>query len=170
MNFENLYQQLEQNAERIKFLIKGVTEEQARWKPTPEDWSVLEVINHLYDEEQFDFRVRLKILINQTGEDWPPINPAGWVTEKKYNERDLQESLNNYLNERKKSLAWLTSQKTANWQASATAPWGGQLHAGDMLTAWTAHDLHHMRQLVELHYAWVNRQGEPYSPAYAGDW
>ena len=39
-----------------------------------------------------------------------------------------------------------------------------------MLAAWVAHDLLHLRQLVELHYAWTAQQLQPYSVAYAGDW
>jgi hypothetical protein len=36
-------------------MLRGVTEAQARWKPAPEEWSILEVINYLCDEEREDF-------------------------------------------------------------------------------------------------------------------
>ena len=44
------------------------------------------------------------------------------------------------------------------------------LTAGDLLVAWTAHDVLHLRQLTELRYALIARAGKPFSPAYAGDW
>ena len=47
---------LENSAKKIKSLLEGVSEEQVKWKPQPEKWSILEVINHLYDEERDDFR------------------------------------------------------------------------------------------------------------------
>ena len=59
MHFLAIAQQLTQQAQTIRALVTGVSAEQARWKPTPEDWSLLEVINHLYDEEREDFRQRV---------------------------------------------------------------------------------------------------------------
>ncbi len=170
MNVNLLTQQLKDDARRIEALVSGVGEEQARWKPTPEGWSVLEVVNHLYDEEMLDFRVRLGILLSGSGEDWPRIDPTGWVVEKKYNQRDLAQSLANFLAEREKSLHWLGGLENPDWHARAMAPWGQPMRAGDMFAAWVAHDLHHIRQLAELHYAWVNRQADPYKTLYAGDW
>ena len=46
----------------------------------------------------------------------------------------------------------------------------GRLSAGDMLTSWAAHDLLHLRQLVELRFAYLARQARPYSLDYAGEW
>ena len=60
---------LARNAETIHRMVNGVSDEQARWKPTPEDWSILEVINHLYDEEREDFRTRIDYTLHRPGED-----------------------------------------------------------------------------------------------------
>ncbi len=49
--------QLIDNAERISALVRGITIQDARWQPEPGTWSILEVVNHLYDEEREDFRV-----------------------------------------------------------------------------------------------------------------
>ena len=44
------------------------------------------------------------------------------------------------------------------------------MRAGDMLAAWLAHDLLHIRQLIQLQRAWDERQLAPYSLEYAGEW
>jgi hypothetical protein len=44
------------------------------------------------------------------------------------------------------------------------------MRAGDMLAAWVAHDLLHMRQLVELHRTYTVTQLAPYDTRYAGEW
>jgi len=49
---------LENSAKKIKSLLEGVSEEQVKWKPQPEKWSILEVVNHLYDEERDDLQAR----------------------------------------------------------------------------------------------------------------
>ena len=47
IDFEQLKQLMAENAARIRLLAQGVSEQQARWNPVPESWSVLELINHL---------------------------------------------------------------------------------------------------------------------------
>ncbi len=56
MDLDHLTTQLARQAEAIHALVQDVSDDQARWKPSPDDWSILEVIHHLYDEEIEDFR------------------------------------------------------------------------------------------------------------------
>ena len=151
-------------------LTNELSEDQARWKPDPDSWSVLEVINHLYDEEMYDFRVRLDIVLRLPGQPWPPIDPQGWVEERKYNEKDLTESVSNFVSERRKSLEWLESLGNVNWDTEYDAPWGSTIRAGDMFAAWVGHDLLHTRQLVELRWLNLNQVLSPYDMRYAGEW
>jgi len=169
MDFEALYQDLAQGAEIIKALVRGVTQAEARVRPTPESWSILEVIGHLVDEERDDFRLRINYMLNRPGETWPPIHPGAWVTERKYNERDLEGALNEFLAERAQSLAFLKGLESANWDTSMTTVYG-ERKAGDLLGSWVAHDLLHMRQLVELRWARLQTFTTPYDIEYAGDW
>ncbi len=165
--------QLAAQADSIRQLCAGVGMEQARWRPDADAWSLLEVINHLADEERADFRTRLDYLLHRPGEPWPPIDPGAWVHERGYNQRDLAESLERFSALRADSLDWLRSLRALrapDLDRSEPSPRGGRFHAGDMLAAWVAHDLLHLRQLVELHYAWTAQQLQPYSVAYAGDW
>lgn len=169
MDAKFLIRQLFDDAVRIEALVRGVTPEEAHWKPDADSWSILETINHLYDEEKEDFRVRLDIILHHPDKEWPPIDPMGWVTKRKYNERDLAESLANFLAERKASLAWLETLATVDWDTSYEA-FFGPIRAGDMFAAWVTHDHLHMRQLVELHRALTVEKAAPYSLRYAGDW
>jgi hypothetical protein len=161
---------LQNNASAIPALVQGVPEEQARWRPDAHAWSMLEVINHLYDEEREDFRTRFRLLLTQPDQPWPPIDPQGWVTSRDYNTRSWPLSIANWINERHVSLAWLRSLQNPQWDNSAQAPWGGLMHAGDILAAWLAHDCLHLRQLVELHYVYTAQQAQPYIVDYAGEW
>ena len=58
-----LRRQLAINRDRVASLARGISEEQARWKPDEESWSILEVVCHLADEEEFDFPARLRIIL-----------------------------------------------------------------------------------------------------------
>jgi hypothetical protein len=169
MNLNDCISRLASNAQGIRSLVDGVTAQQAGWKPDANSWSVLEVVNHLLDEEKQDFRVRLEYTLFRPGDPWPAIDPQGWVTERAYNQRDLEESLANFLHAREDSLAWLRTLREPNWDAAYQTSLG-PLTAGDLLAAWVAHDLLHMRQLVELHWAYVQLELAPYHTFYAGDW
>ncbi len=169
MNLPEVMDFMEMNSRRVAAAVKGLPLETARWKPDAENWSILEVMGHLYDEEREDFRVRLDIILHRPGQPWPPIDPTGWVIERRYNERDLEATLQGFLDERQTSLRWLHSLKAPNWEAAEQAPWG-TVKAGDMLAAWAAHDLLHLRQLNELHRAWLLTRVIPYRTQYAGDW
>lgn len=169
MDMDRLLSQMAQDAERVRALVQGVSDQQARWKPDPGSWSILEVVNHLLDEEREDFRVRLDYTLHRPGEPAPPIDPGGWVTKRGYNQRDPDASLAEYLREREASIAWLRGLSAPDWDATYDAPWG-PIRAGDIFVSWVAHDLLHMRQLVELHWAYTTAGLEPYSPDYAGEW
>ena len=49
MDFAYLKRQLAINRDRVAALARGVPEDQARWKPNEESWSILEVVSHLAD-------------------------------------------------------------------------------------------------------------------------
>jgi hypothetical protein len=169
MNAEQFFQELERGAEVLKLLAGGVTQEQARQRLLPDEWTLLEVVAHLLDEEVEDFRPRLETILFQPEKRWTPIDPSGWVLQRRYNERDLQQTLPAFLEERRKSLNWLRGLESLDWETTYTAPFG-LIRAGDMLAAWAAHDQLHMRQLVELRRALLARQAEPFELGYAGDW
>jgi len=164
--------QLNTNWLSICQILESMDMEQARWRPAPEAWSALEVLNHLADEERDDFRARLRHLHTGSTEPWPTIDPAGWVFSRAYNARELGLSLDRFIGEREESLAWLGKATAAgiNWDRCYTYPPLSGLRAGDLLAAWAAHDLLHLRQLVELKWAYSQAQARDYSAAYAGDW
>ncbi len=169
MNVQDAVFQLRTQGQAISALASGLSREDARWKPTPQSWSLLEVLNHLVDEEIYDFRAHLNHILHTPDQPWPKIDPAGWVTQRHYNEQDLDETLIRFAAERAKSLTWLMGLIIPNWDAAAALPWG-TLTAGDMLAAWLAHDLLHLRQLVELRYQITAVNCQPYQVDYAGKW
>ena len=169
MDIDHFSQQMASNAERIKTLVQGVSDSQFRWKPDVSSWSILEVINHLYDEENEDFRVRIEFILHGRDGSWPGIDPEGWVKERRYNERDSKKSLQGFLTSRQESLAWLKRLDSPDWAASYDASFG-RITAGDIFASWVMHDLFHMKQIVELHREYTIIEVKPYSVDYAGAW
>jgi len=162
--------QLAASAQAITALVLAASPEQARWRPNPEAWTILEVINHLYDEEREDFRQRVDYCLQRPTETWPPIDPQGWILSRGYNLRDPAQSLAAFQTERQASLDWLRSLTNPNWQSAHEHPRAGRMTAGDMLGAWVVHDHLHIRQLNELHWQYLATQTASLSTDYAGGW
>src|SRR5687767_6516581 len=169
MQFEALYQELENSTEMIRALLSGVTQAEARIKPNAESWSILEVVCHLYDEECEDFREHLDFILHRQNEEWHRIDPQGWVIERKYNEQNFVEMQEKFFAERARSLEWLRRISESNWEIRHTSQYGS-MKAGDMLASWVAHDNLHIRQLVELRRLGIESIAQPYEIEYAGEW
>ena len=169
MNLKYFIERFSRNREVFAGLLADVTLEQARWRAAPDKWSMLEVINHLYDEEREDFRQRIQLVLADPTPPWPPIDPRNWVISRAYNERELDPSLTNFLSERETSLSWLRELSQPNWQTSNTGP-NGTLTAGDLLASWLAHDFLHIRQLARLHWQYAGVIADPYRTEYGGPW
>ena len=170
MDLSTFTEKMKHNALTIRGLAEGLSAEQARWKADADTWSLLEVIHHLYDEEREDFRVRLEIILFEPDKPWPEIDPQGWVTARKYNEKDLAQILDGFMQARNQSIEWLHRLAPLDWAKTCSAPWGGEITAGDMFAAWVAHDLLHIRQLVEILWGLTTRQLKPHEVNYAGTW
>ena len=169
MEFNALYQELQNSTKMIRVLLSGVTPEAARLKPNAESWSILEVVCHLYDEEREDFREHLDFILHRQQEAWHVIDSDSWVAERKYNEQNFAEMQEKFFVEREKSFAWLSGLLNPDWEKTFTTKYR-TISAGEMFACWGAHDNLHIRQLVELRRMRLENITKPYNLEYAGDW
>jgi hypothetical protein len=169
-NAQELVAGLERGAAAIRGLVAGTGDEAARWRPPGGGWSILEVMGHLRDEEVEDFRRRLDLTLHDPAKDWPPIDPKAWAVERRYQERSLGAELEGFLAERARSLEWLRGLRNPDWSRAHVHPRMGSMAAGDLLAAWVAHDLLHVRQIARLRYERVRALATPFRVDYAGTW
>lgn len=170
MRLERLTASLERSALLLDAVVSGLSGDDARWRPEPRVWSALDIACHLLDEETRDFRPRLESTLRDPDAAWTPIDPEGWVIQHGYATRDLAQVWRSFREERRASLAWLRGLGALDWTVSHDRGAQGPLSAGDLLAAWTAHDLLHLRQLTRLLYLRVCEDAQPHTPDYAGPW
>ncbi len=164
----DLIARLARGAGPLRALVEGMGDEEARWRPPSGGWSILEVLCHLKDEETDDFRQRLRLTLEDPAKEWPPMDPEGWVAERRYQERSLKPELAGFLAERRKSLDWLCGLKSPDWSRAHVHPRLGSMAAGDLLASWVAHDLLHVRQIARIQYEHARALAAPFKPDYAG--
>lgn len=170
MNPSEIAERLDTNSAVCQGLLARVPAPQARWKPSPDKWSLLEVINHLADEERDDFRRRLDLILHRPGELWPSIDPVTWARERSYNARELEASLRDFVQERERSVSWLRALESFDPALVHMHPVLGPITAGTLLHSWLAHHLIHIRQMTRLHYEYLASVVGAETLEYAGPW
>lgn len=169
MDHQYIIDQLEANIAIFQGMF-NVPDVLIQWKPSAEKWSMIEIVNHLYDEDREDFRYRLRSTLENPEKEWFKIEPEKWITERNYAARDYQESVNNFIDERKESIVWLRGLEQPEWKQCYVHPKAGPLTAEFMLTNWLAHDYHHIRQINALKYEYLKENTTPTPLDYAGEW
>jgi DinB superfamily len=169
MDHSFVVQQLSLNQNTFKDLLSGISKDFYMWKPKPDKWCLLEIVCHLYDEEQFDFKARTQHILENVQTDPSAIDPAGWVKTKKYLEQNYEDMLKKFLEERKKSVDWLNSLKEPDWKNQYIHPKFGPMSAEFFLSNWLAHDYLHFRQITALKYNYL-KEVSGTNLMYAGDW
>lgn len=160
---------LNSNIKLFKNLLADISPDEIIFKPSEDKWSLLEIVCHLNDEEKDDFKPRLEKILRQDSE-WKSIDPQGWVISRKYAEKDFTKTLDNFFEERKKSVEWLNSLKIKDWNVKVVHPKLGEFTAFQMLANWLAHDYLHMRQIIKLKYQILGSDLNENELRYAGDW
>jgi hypothetical protein len=153
----------------LRAVTAALPTEEARRRPAEGKWSVLEVLGHLIDEETHDFRVRTRSTLEDPERPWPAFDPEGTVAARNWNDgHDARELVERFADERSASVAWLHSLRSPDWKRARKHPRIGNVHAGDLLGAWVAHDVRHLQQIARNLYGCVEALSAPYSVAYAG--
>jgi len=162
-------EEFESNQNIFKNIFNACSDKEVLWREHDGKWNLLEVVCHLYDEERDDFRTRLKSVFDDPDKLFPPIDPVGWVTERKYSEKDFSRMLEKFLFERKESISWLRSLKNPSLENAFMHPKLGPMSGRFILSNWLAHDYLHIRQILRIKYNYLQyTSGQDLS--YAGEW
>lgn len=154
----------------LKVLLAPISAADAKWKPAGGAWSILEIVNHLADEDRDDFRARLQSVMRDAAAPWPKTDPESWAIDRRYNERELGESLERFAHERELSLRWLAELDAPDWSTAYMHPTRGPVYAGELLVSWPAHDALHIRQIAKRLFELAARDGGKFGTDYAGEW
>lgn len=169
MEHQIIIKKLKDNLNTYISLLSDTSEDEYLFRPAEGKWCLLEIVCHLYDEEQSDFRARVKHALENTEGDPPKIDPQGWVKSKNYIERDYFETLEKFLDERRKSVEWLNSPEDPQWKNEYIHPNFGGMSAEFFLSNWLAHDYLHFRQIIYIKYNYLKQKGGQ-DLIYAGEW
>lgn len=171
MNLDLYIERLSSNAKAFQYFCEILTDEQSIWRQSPEKWSIQQIIYHLWRTEEKDFRPRLEKTLRDPNEDWTLLLVEEMRLEQiDGGENKLNVYLQNFLAEREKSIVWLKTIESPNWENQHRHNEKIILAAGDLITSWLVHDYLHLKQLLRVQYDFVNSISEPFKTDYAGKW
>jgi len=173
LDLEAVLGRLEGNAVVLAAWFRGQPAGQLAARSRPDRWSDLEILQHLVYEEREDFRKRIEWTLFHPGEDWPPIDPAGWIDERRYPDETPEVTLAAFLTERARSVAWLrelADDGRLDLAAASVHPLAGTMSVRELVACWLAHDQLHLRQLVRNGFEAIEAWTEVPETPYAGTW
>jgi len=138
-----------------------------RERPAPAEWSPLEIVCHLRDEEAEDFGARLRVVV-EGGTRFAAIDPERWVEERAYRDADPRVALAALAERRAANLAVLDGVPPERLRHAVTHVRLGTLSGLDLLAAWVTHDRLHLAQLAATLARLGARRWAPLRAEYAG--
>lgn len=167
MNAGSSIMELTNNKMVFERLLGPVSSDEYAWRSSTEKWSLLEIVCHLRDEEREDFRARTRGTLEDPNKPFTPIDPQGWVKDRGYAKEDHDRALHEFLNERQRSVEWLNSLEDPKWDNVYHHEQLGHLSAQLFLENWVAHDMLHIRQIMNTRLAYLKHIAKE-SLEYAG--
>jgi hypothetical protein len=135
---------------RLPMILDGLLSDldDATWRarPAPNEWSPLEIVCHLRDEEQEDFGARVRVIVDG-GTSFVPIDPERWARERNYRADDPRTALTSVKQRRRDNLAFLALMDPARLTHVIDQPRLGKMSGLDLIAAWMTHDRLHIAQL-----------------------
>lgn len=133
----------------VRTLVRGVDADQARWRPAPGEWAIVEVVEHLADAEAITIERMRKVL----EEDRPVIagyDPEVLATEREYIAGDLGAALDRFALVRAEELALVAELGDAQWRRVGLHEEFGEFTLEELLAHMVMHDAVHLQQLAGL--------------------
>jgi hypothetical protein len=148
-------------------LLDGLETALWRERPAAAEWSPLEIVCHLRDEEAEDFGTRVRVVV-AGGERFVPIDPERWAVERRYHDADPAAALAAFAERRATNLEFLATVPLDRLRVTVTQPGTGTLSGLDLLAAWVTHDRLHLTQLAATLARLGARRWAPLRADYAG--
>ena len=139
---------LEATPEILRGLMTELTEEDARWKPAPDRFSVAEVLAHLSHSEGHCYRMRLDRFMAETRPEFEPDDAQMYLD--LYRGADPEDAFDQFEEQRENNLEFLRDLPARAGDRLALHKEYGEITMSQMLNEWALHDLGHVRQIAEL--------------------
>ena len=132
-------------------LLRGLPDGWTRSTEGTDTWSAYDIVGHLLHGEEDNWIARARMILDYgDGRPFEPFNRTAMFT--KYDDYSLDQLLDAFEQARARSLETLETLAVTPEKLALTGkhPALGTVTLGQLLSAWVAHDLNHIGQIVEV--------------------
>ena len=132
----------------LRGLMTEISEEDARWKPADDRFSIAEVLSHLSHGEGHCYRARLDRFLTEEMPEFEPDDAQMHL--ELYKNADPEEDFGHFEDQRETNIELLRGLPAETGERKATHKAAGEITLSQMLHEWALHDIGHIRQIAEL--------------------
>jgi hypothetical protein len=132
----------------LRGLMSGLAEEDLRWKPAEDRFSIAEVLAHLSHSERHCYRMRLDRFLGEERPEFEPDDAQMYLD--LYRNADPKDAFDRFKEQRENNVEYLRELPASAGDREAIHKEYGEITLSQMLHEWALHDLGHIRQIAEL--------------------
>jgi len=132
----------------LRGLMCELSDEDARWKPAPDRFSIAEVLAHLSHSEGHCYRERLDRFMAEERPEFEPDDAQFYLD--LYRDAEPEEAFDHFEDQRITNVELLRTLTDEQGERVAMHLEAGEITLNQMLHEWALHDLGHIRQIAEL--------------------
>lgn len=144
-----LLERLAAGPRALREAVKGLSHEQARHRPAPQSWSVVEIACHLRDVEGLYAERITKIAHAERPELWV-MEPERVAEARRYRDADLDAAVREFARLRHDTVTLLRALPHPAWQRAGRHPERGELTIAAIAEHVAAHEAGHLRRIGEI--------------------
>ncbi|MBD0325259.1 MAG: DinB family protein [Pyrinomonadaceae bacterium] len=157
VELQSLCSFLTETPARVRQLVSGLSERDASWKPSVEEFSAVEHVCHLSDLEREGYGVRIEKLTHETDPFLPDFDGDLAARERDYNSQSLARVLDAFAHQRESNMRVIGRLSADDLQRSGTLETVGPITLETLLHKMREHDEGHLQDLSRLSRQLVER-------------
>jgi hypothetical protein len=132
----------------LRGLMVELSEEDVRWKPAPDRFSVGEVLAHLSHSEGHCYRARVDRFLSEANPEFAGDDAQQYL--ELYRTMNPEDAFDHFEEQRETNIEALRDLPPGAGERTAMHQEVGRITLAQMLNEWALHDLGHIRQIAEL--------------------
>jgi len=134
--------------------LRQFPKEMWHFKPSPDRWSVHEIVVHIADSEANSY-VRCRRFIAEPGKTVMAYDENVWAESLRYRDQSTDEALELFKWLRLRSCNLIKSLPESVWSNTVYHPENGTMTLDDWLGVYERHIPEHIQQMQAIHEAWI---------------
>ena len=160
--FQDITRFLEETPENVRRAAVGLADKDLRWKPSGDEFSVVEQVCHLRDIEREGYTARIGKLLTENQPTLPDLDGSRLARERDYNSQDFETAFDEFARERGSNVRIIRTLTPDQLKLGGVLEGVGLITLESLLLLMREHDQAHRGELSDLRA----RMGETASPLF----